>query len=278
RFAAARNEVMAAYAGDDFARAIRLAMALADEANRYIDEHKPWVIARDPARDAELHAVCTQGINLFRVLAAYLKPIVPATAERAERFLRAPLANLSGIDAPLLGHAIAEFEPLMTRVDPKAIAAMIEASKDSLQPTAAGPVEAASAATGTSPAVAPVAAEAAPTGGVTAAVATIGIEEFGKVELRIARIVEAAAVPEADKLLRLVLDIGDGKRQVFAGIKFAYDPATLVGRLTVMVANLAPRKMRFGVSEGMVLAASDERGGPFLLAPDAGAEPGMRVR
>ncbi len=284
RFAAARNEVMAAYAGDDFARAIRLAMALADEANRYIDEHKPWAIARDPARDAELHAVCTQGINLFRVLAAYLKPIVPATAERAERFLRAPLANLSAIDAPLLGHAIAEFEPLMTRVDPKAVAAMIEASKDSLQPTAAGPVGAASAATGASPALAPVAAEAAPagagprTGSRGEATATIGIEEFGKVELRIARIVEAAAVPEADKLLRLVLDIGDGKRQVFAGIKSAYDPATLVGRLTVMVANLAPRKMRFGVSEGMVLAASDERGGPFLLAPDAGAEPGMRVR
>jgi methionyl-tRNA synthetase len=278
RFTSARADIEAAYAGDDFARATRLAMALADEANRYIDEHKPWVMAKDPARDADLHAVCTQGLNLFRVLATYLQPVIPATADRAERFLRARIERLSDIDAPLLAHEIAEFEPLMTRVDPKAIAAMIEASKDSLQPVAAAPVGAASAATGPSPAVAPVAAEAAPTGGTATAAATIGIDDFARIDLRIARIVVAEAVPEADKLLRLVLDIGSGQRQVFAGIKSAYDPAALVGRMTVMVANLAPRKMRFGLSEGMVLAASDERGGPFLLAPDSGAEPGMRVR
>ena len=278
RFVAVRTEIEAAYAGDDFARATRLTMALADEANRYIDEHKPWVIAKDPAREAELHAVCTQGLNLFRVLAAYLKPVIPTTADRAERFLRARIERLSDIDAPLLAHAIAEFEPLLTRVDPKAITAMIEASKDSLQPVAASPVGAAAAATVTSLAAVPVAAEAAPTGQVAVAAGTIGIDEFAKVDLRIARIVEASAVPEADKLLRLVLDIGGERRQVYAGIKSAYDPATLVGRLTVMVANLAPRKMRFGISEGMVLAASDERGGPFLLAPDSGAEPGMRVR
>ncbi len=277
RFVAAGPAVAAAYAERDFARAIRTTMGLADEANRYIDERKPWVLAKEPANDAQLHAVCTQGINLFRALAAYLAPIVPATARKAERFLREDFGAFDTLAQPLLAHALAPFEPLMTRVDPKAIEAMIEASKDSLAPAGgASTVGAASAATATASGVAPaqarVAVDTAPTGG------SIGIEDFAKVDLRVARIVEAEAVLEADKLLRLKLDLGSETRQVFAGIKSAYDPATLVGRLTVMVYNLAPRKMRFGVSEGMVLAASDERGGPFLLTPDNGAQPGMKVK
>jgi methionyl-tRNA synthetase len=307
RFAEARADIEAAYDAGDYSRALRVTMALADEANRYIDEHKPWVLAKDVNRDGELHAVCTQGLNLFRALAIYLKPVIPATIDQAEAFLRAPIAGWDDVDTALLDHTIGEFKPLMTRVDPKAIEAMIEASRESLQAAATAPEEAARAAAldaapvgasappttnpTTPPAITATASAhveragaptsgASPLGAPTAVTPAgpIAIEDFSRVDLRVARIVEAEAVPQADKLLRLKLDLGQETRQVFAGIKLAYDPASLVGRLTVMVANLAPRKMRFGVSEGMVLAASDEHGGPFLLAPDAGATPGMRVK
>jgi methionyl-tRNA synthetase len=262
----------------DFNAAIRLIMEVADGANEYIARKEPWKVAKDEARDAELHVTCTQGINLFRALAIYLKPVIPATVAAAEAFLDANADAFAVADKPLLGHVIRPYHALATRVDPKAVAAMVDASRETLEGTTARATEVAAA---------PPQPSAPPPEGVAASAAPaksesgnghIAIDDFAKVDLRIARIVAAEAVPEADKLLRLTLDIGSEQRQVFAGIKSAYDPAALVGRLTVMVANLAPRKMRFGLSEGMVLAASDERGGPFLLAPDAGAEPGMRVK
>lgn len=261
RFAGARAEIESSFEGRDFARATRIIMALADEANQYIDQEKPWVIAKDSARDNELHQVCSQGLNLFRSLMIYLKPIVPTLAAASEAFLNAPVSRFTDVDGALIGTTIQPFTPLLTRVDPKAIEKMIEASKESLPAT--------------TPVATPVpAATATP----SSASPTIGIDDFSKVDLRIARIVEAHAVEGADKLVRLVLDIGSAQRQVFAGIKSAYRPEDLVGRLTVMVANLAPRKMRFGESQGMVLAASGDGPGLFLLSPDAGAELGMRVK
>ena len=270
RFNDARPEIEAAYRARDLGRVLRMVMALADEANKYIDDKKPWVIAKQDGADAELQAVCTQGLNLFRVMAGYLKPVIPGTVAKAEAFLGESIAHFDQIAQPLLDRAINPFQPLMTRVDAKAIEAMVEASKDTL-------AEAPALGSGAGQPAAP-AKSAEKKADAAAATGTISIDDFTKVDLRIARIVEAEAVPEADKLLRLKLDLGSEQRQVFAGIKAAYDPATLVGRLTVMVANLAPRKMKFGMSEGMVLAASDERGGPFLLSPDSGAQPGMRVK
>ncbi len=268
RFVDAVPEIAQAFDARDFARAVRATMALADEANRYIDDKKPWVLAKDPAQAQTLHAVCTQGIVMFRALTIFLAPILPLTAARVGEFLGDARLSLDAVATPKLGATIAPYQALLTRIDPKNIAAMVEASKETLQATAKAPEAAAPAKPNEAPR-APAAAEGS---------ATIGIDDFTKVDLRVARIIEAEAVPEADKLLRLKLDLGTEQRQVFAGIKSAYDPATLVGRLTVMVANLAPRKMRFGMSEGMVLAASDERGGPFLLTPDSGAAPGMRVK
>ena len=198
------------------------------------------------------------GLNLFRTLMIYLKPVLPGMAAQVEQFLQIPPLRWADLDAPLLGHVIAEFKPLMQRVDLAQIAAMVEDSKESY----------------------PAAEEAAKPSGplVDDPISpTITIEEFAKVDLRVARIVKAEAVAGADKLVRLELDLGGETRQVFAGIKSAYAPEDLQGRLTVMVANLAPRKMRFGVSEGMVLAAAGGSG-IYLLAPDSGAEPGMRVR
>jgi methionyl-tRNA synthetase len=279
-------ECDAHYEARNFSAVARKVMEVADRANEYIAQRAPWTIAKDAARDAELHEVCSVGVRLFHALSVYLKPILPATVAAAEAFMRVTMSTTQvARQQNLLGHCIGTFTPLMTRVDPKAIAAMVDASKDTLAASAtavaakAAPTESgksthvggASAPTNTH-----IAAKVAPTD--QAAPITISIDDFGKIDLRVARIVEAEAVPEAEKLLRLKLDLGTETRQVFAGIKSAYDPSTLVGRLTVMVANLAPRKMRFGLSEGMVLAASDERGGPFLLAPDQGAAPGMRVK
>jgi len=206
-----------------------------------------------------VQGICTQGLNLFRVLMAYLKPVLPAMAERVEAFLRCDPLTWINIEAPLLSHTIARFEPLMTRIDPDRIQAVLAASREDLEAGAetaapSGPL-----------AEHPIAPE-------------IGIDDFSKVDLRIARILEAEHVEGADKLLRLKLDLGGETRQVFAGIRKAYAPEDLVGRLTVMVANLKPRKMRFGVSEGMVLAAGPGGSELYLLSPDAGAEPGMRVK
>jgi methionyl-tRNA synthetase len=276
-FVAAADDIAAAYEGRDLARVVREVMLLADRANLYIDQQKPWLMAKDPARAEEVRAVCTQGLNLFRLLALYLKPIVPRLAAGAERFLGLPDQRWDEGAVPLLDREIGTYAPLATRVDPKATEALLAASSESLKASAA-PVAAPAQAAPAAPATAhqPVAPAAAT--GATAAAGPISIDEFAKVDLRVARIVEAGPVEGADKLLRLVVDLGTERRTVFAGIRSAYAPEQLVGRLTVVVANLAPRKMRFGTSEGMVLAASGTAPGIFLLAPDAGAEPGMKVK
>ena len=266
-FVAAGERIAALYEGRDLAGAVREIMALTDRANVYIDQRKPWLMAKDPARAAEVQAVCTQGINLFRVLALYLKPVMPRLAAGAEKFLG--LAPQSWADAatPLLGATINAYEPLATRVDPAAVKALLAASTESLKPTGAA-----------AGATAPVQAQAMPQES-SAGASPISIDDFGKVDLRIARIEAAELVDGADKLLKLGVDLGElGRRTIFAGIRSAYEPAALVGRLTVVVANLAPRKMRFGTSEGMVLAAGPGGKDIFVLSPDAGATPGMKVK
>ncbi len=256
-FANARTVIAEAYESREFSRAIREIMALADKANRYVDDKAPWVIAKQEGADAELQAVCSVGINLFRVLMAYLKPVMPLLAERAEAFLAETL-SWEGIAAPLVDHTVAPFKALFSRIEPAKIDAMIEASKEDLAK------EQAPKATG--PLVDDPISE------------TIAYDDFAKVDLRVALITKAEAVPEADKLLKLQLDIGGETRQVFAGIKSAYNPEDLEGKLTVMVANLAPRKMRFGMSEGMVLAAGPGGKDLWILEPQEGAQPGMRVK
>jgi methionyl-tRNA synthetase len=275
-----------AYDERDFGLVLRETMAVADLVNALIAERAPWVLAKDEAKRGELHAIVSLGISLFRLLAAWIKPIVPTLAQASEDFLGFEIRSFDDVALPLpAGHRINAFAALATRVDPKQVEAMIEASRDTMTPSPAATPITAKAASADAPSIdakTPGKAPQPPAPSPASASSTpdpITIDQFTAIDLRIARIAAAEAVPEADKLLRLQLDLGAlGTRQVFAGIKSAYDPATLVGRLTVMVANLAPRKMRFGMSEGMVLAASDERGGPFLLAPDAGAEPGMRVK
>lgn len=245
------------YDNREFAQAMREIMALADKANQYIDEQKPWVLAKEEGKDAEVQAVCSMGINLFRVLIAYLKPVLPRTAEQAEAFLNIDSLSWADIAQPLSGHTIEPFKPLMTRVEQDKIDAIIEESKENMTATATPgkPVEN----------VDPIADE-------------IQFDDFAKIDLRIAKIVTAEHVEGAEKLLKLTLDIGLAEKQVFAGIKSAYAPEDLVGKLTVMVANLAPRKMRFGLSEGMVLAAGPGGKDLFILNPDDGAKPGMRVK
>ena len=266
---AAGDSIAAAYEGREFSRAMREVMALADRANQYIDEQAPWVMAKQPGREAELHRVCTLGLNLYRVLIGYLRPVLARTAEASEAFLRIPPLTWADLAQPLLDHEIAPFKPLLTRIEAKQIEAMLEASKTDL---AATPSAAQALQDNTH--------ETASEGHLVRdpIADTIDFGDFAKVDLRIARIAAAEAVEGADKLLRLTLDLGGETRNVFAGIRSAYEPQALVGRHTVMVANLAPRKMRFGVSEGMVLAAGP--GGPdlFILSPDAGAQPGMKVK
>jgi len=265
-FAAARVPIAELYERRDFAAAMREIAALADRANQYIDARKPWNLAKDPARAAEVQAVCTLGINLFRALLLYLQPVLPGLAERAGRFLGQPFRHWDEVTTPLLGTALGTYEPLATRLDPKIVATLVE-------PEAGAPASAPAvpAATASAPAAAPVVAA----GG---AAAEITIEEFARLDLRVARVVAADLVEGADKLLKLTVDLGGERRTVFAGIRGAYQPEQLVGRQVVVVANLKPRKMRFGVSQAMVLAAGD--GGPalFLVGPDAGAAPGMRVK
>jgi methionyl-tRNA synthetase len=260
-FVAAGPSIAGAYENREYSRAVREIMALADVANRYIDERKPWVIAKEAGRDGELQDVCSMGLNLFRLLIGYLRPILPGTAEKAESFLRIAPLDWEALAWPLVDHIIGTFEPLMTRVDPKRVEGMLEASKEDLAKRDTG-----------QPAQAPGPLDADP-------IATaIPYDDFAKVDLRVARIVAASPVEGADKLLQLTLDLGGETRNVFAGIKSAYAPADLDGRLTVVVANLAPRKMRFGTSEGMVLAAGPGGKDIFLLNPDSGAQPGMRVK
>lgn len=250
----------------EFARAIRDIMALADKANQYIDAKAPWVLVKDDAKQQEAHEVCSMGINLFRVLMHYLKPVLPLMATETEAFLNSEL-NWQNYQQPLTNHAINPFKALMQRVDPVKVTAMLDASKENLQAQPAAPVKAAAKAEKA------VSTEHEPIS------ETISIEDFAKIDLRVAKIVKASSVEGADKLVQLQLDIGGGEvRQVFAGIKSAYSPEQLEGRLTVMVANLAPRKMRFGLSEGMVLAAGPGGSDVFILSPDDGAQPGMRVK
>ena len=256
-FANASASIAEAYEAREFSRAIREIMALADKANRYVDDKAPWVIAKQEGADAELQAVCSVGINLFRVLMAYLKPVMPQLAERAEAFLGETL-TWDGIAAPLVDHGVAPFKALFSRIESAKVDAMVEASKEDLakeqSKKPAGPL------------VDDPISE------------TITYDDFAKIDLRVALIKKAEAVPEAEKLLKLQLDIGGETRQVFAGIKSAYNPEDLEGKLTVMVANLAPRKMRFGMSEGMVLAAGPGGKDLWILEPQEGAQPGMRVK
>lgn len=269
-FINAGDSIAQSYEQREFARAIRDIMALADKANQYIDAKAPWVLVKDDSKQQEAHDVCSMGLNLFRVLMHYLKPVLPKMASDSEAFLNTELL-WANYREPLLNHAINPFKALMQRVDPVKVQAMVDASKENLQPTAE-PVAVAKAETAKAE-VKVVSGEREPISD------TISIDDFAKIDLRVATIVDAKPVEGADKLVQLQLDIGGGEtRQVFAGIKAAYTPESLVGRQTVMVANLAPRKMRFGLSEGMVLAAGPGGSDIFLLTPDQGASAGMRVK
>ena len=243
---AARDEISKAYEARAFSRAMRQIMALADKANQYVNETEPWVIAKDPDQQARLHKVCTQGINMFRVLVYYLAPVVPDLAARSGEFLNDSIDQLSDADTPLLDHQIAPFVHLMKRVQEKDINAILDASKadDEVVETPQEP--------------------------------KIAIDDFAKVELRAAKIIDAQDVSESRKLLRLKVDLGTEKRQIFAGIKGFYEPEALIGRNVVVVSNLKPRTMKFGTSEGMVLAAGDDTS-LSLLDPGANVKPGTRV-
>jgi methionyl-tRNA synthetase len=249
------------YENREYNKAVREIMALADKANVYIDDKKPWVLSKEAGREDEVQKVCTQGLNMFRLLMTYLKPILPATAEKSEAFLNT-VFSWANIEQPLLSHRIDQFKPLLTRIEKEQIDAITEASTENM-PTKDKMTAKQSSVS--SPAHEPIANE-------------ISFEDFAKVDLRVARIIKAEHVDGADKLLQLTLDLGGETRNVFAGIKSAYKPEDLEGKLTVMVANLAPRKMRFGMSEGMVLAAGPGGKDLFILNPDAGATAGMRVK
>ena len=262
-FVDANQSIAEAYEGREFSRAMREIMTLADRANQYINDCQPWVIARESGQDDQLQGICTQGLNLFRILMIWLAPVVPGLARRTQEFLRCNIAdpgNLNDLAEPLTGHKIGPFHHLLNRIEMKDAQQMMEKPLNLEQRSS-------SDSHGRHLAADPITEE-------------ITIDEFSKVDLRVARVQDAQRVEGADRLLQLTLDLGGEIRQVFAGIKAAYEPETLVGRHVVVVANLAPRKMRFGVSSGMILAGSgsDDAGGIFLLAPDDGAEPGMRVR
>ena len=261
------EEVADAYRNREFGKALRLIMAYADKINEYFDAAKPWELAKDPARKDKLHEVCSECVSAFFRMTVMLKPVLPALAGRVEQWLDTPdltwddIARKPRKVGRVPGH-VGKFEHLMARIEPKQVDVLIE-----------GPKMTAAASPPLTPA--PVGAAATP----VAAPEHISIDDFGRIDLRIAKIVNAEHVDGADKLLKLTLDIGEARhRTVFAGIKSAYKPEDLVGRLTPMVANLAPRKMKFGLSEGMVLAASGDGPGIYLLAPDSGAQPGMRVK
>jgi methionyl-tRNA synthetase len=233
-------------------------MALADKVNQYIDEKQPWVAIKDPARTSEVQDVCSIGLNCFRQLIILLKPVLPKLAVQSEEFLNVENLVWANLGDNLLDHGISRFKPLMTRIEPVFIERMIEATKEDLA------TEQKMQQTSSDPSIEAIAPE-------------IGYDDFAKLDFRIAKIVAAKRVEKSDKLLQLTLDIGTETRNVFAGISNAYQPEDLEGKLTVMVANLAPRKMRFGISEGMVLAAGSGETELYILSPDSGAKPGMRV-
>ncbi len=260
-FVAAADRIGELYESREYGRAIREITALADKANQYVDEKAPWVVAKQEGKDQELQEICTVGINLSRVLMAYLKPVMPKLAERSEAFLNETL-TWESIAKPLTAHEVTKFKALFNRIDPAHVAAMVESSKEE---AAADKAAAEAAAKPASPLTEePTEAE-------------IEFDDFAKVDLRIAKIVSCESVPKANKLLKFQLDIGGEMRQVFSGIKAAYEPEDLVGKLTVVVANLKPRKMKFGMSEGMILAAGPGGKDLWILEPHEGAQPGMRV-
>ena len=279
-FTEAGESIAASYEKRDLAGAMREIMALADRANQYIDTHKPWMLAKQPDKAAEVQAVCTQGLNLFRALMIYLQPVLPQMAAEARRFLQESDWRWDSVSRPLLGSSILQYEALATRLDTKTVAALIEPAADPAPPKAAAPAAIPAAPTAAAPTAA-AATSAAPAATAAAAppAAPVSIEEFMRIDLRVAKILEADLITGADKLLKLRLDVGDlGERTIFAGIRAAYDPKALIGRLIVVVANLQPRKMRFGTSEGMMLAAGPGGTDIFVLSPDSGAAPGMRVK
>ncbi len=253
----AAESIATHYENREFGRAMREIVALADDANQYIAENAPWTLIKQEGQEQQVQQICTLGINLFKNLVIYLKPVLPTIAEKTEAFLQVEPYNWSDSASPLTSHTIGKFKPMISRIEPASIAAIVEASKQDLEETAApvtGPL-----------AEDPISEE-------------IDYEQFARIDLRVATITSAEHVKGADKLLQLTLDLGGETRNVFAGIKSAYQPEQLVGRQTVMVANLKPRKMRFGMSEGMVLAAGPGGSDLFVLSPDEGALAGMRVK
>ena len=267
--AAAGKEIAAAYESFDYARAMRRIMALADRANEYVDRKQPWALKKQPGTEQEIQRICTVCLNLYRQLVVYLAPVLPRLAAQSAELLQAPIERWSDAQTPVINQPIGKFKPLMQRVDPARVAAVVAATTQATdkQPPAAG-------ATTTAPArdQAPQDASLEPLA------APCTIEDFAKVDLRVARVIRAEQVPEARKLLKVTVDLGESQpRTVFAGIKSAYTPEQLEGRLVVVVANLEPRKMKFGTSEGMLIAAGPGGEDVFLLAPDAGAIPGQRV-
>ena len=255
----AKQELIAElYEGREYGKAMREIMALADVANAYVADEAPWQLVKNEETLARAHQVCSVALNLFRILVTYLKPVLPRLAADVEAFLKLEL-SWSGLALDMAGHQINPFKPMMQRIELDKVNAMVEASKESLKATE-----------DTSKASGPLADDPISP--------TIEFDDFAKLDLRIALIKKAEHVPEANKLLKLQLDLGGETRQVFAGIKSAYAPEDLEGKLTVMVANLAPRKMRFGLSEGMVLAAGPGGKDLWVLEPHEGAQPGMRVK
>jgi methionyl-tRNA synthetase len=260
-FISAGEELAGYYENREFGRAMRRIMELADIANQYVNDEQPWVVAKQEGEDEKLQAICTNALNMFRLLMTYLAPVLPKTADASEAFLNAKL-DWNNRAELLQDHNINKFQPLMSRVDMAQIEKMLDASKEQL-PAAEVPAVAEPEAASESP-LEPVSPE-------------IEFDDFAKVDLRVVKIVKAEHVEGAKKLLRLTLDVGHGERNVFAGIKSAYTPEQLEGRLTVMVANLKAREMKFGLSEGMVLAAGPGGKDIFILSPDSGATPGMRI-
>jgi methionyl-tRNA synthetase len=264
---AAADSIATAFEKREYSRAMREIMALADKANQYIDEKQPWVMIKDVERHADVHQTCTIGINCFRQLIIMLKPVLPKVAEQAEAFLNVDPLIWADLSNDLLDHPINKFKPLMTRIDKVLIERMVEASKEAAveeKKLTAQPPGDAKLLSIKSTFIEPIADE-------------INYDDFAKLDLRVAHIIKAKFVEKSNKLLQLTLDIGSETRNVFAGISSAYEPEQLIGKQVIMVANLAPRKMRFGVSEGMVLCAGSDDDGLFVLHPDDGAKPGMRV-
>ena len=252
-FAGASEQIALHYEHGDYGKALREVMALADKANQFIDENKPWVMIKDEANRDAVQQICSDGLNLYRILITYLKPVLPRLAENSETFLGVAPLQWADVTTLLVDHKINKFKPLMTRIEPERVEAIVNATRE--QTSVTNP----------------------PSESEQTEDEFIQFDDFAKVDLRVVKIVAANHVEGADKLLQLTLDLGGETRNVFSGIKAAYNPDDLVGKLTVMVANLAPREMKFGISEGMVLAAGPGGGDIFLLEPDAGAQPGMKV-